>query len=216
GRPNGVAARRQGPPRRAGRSPGRCPECWRRCGPTASAAARNVARRATSHRVLSARRRRPVPLPRRRPRRRSAPGVTETRETCRIPYLPQKRWGFRVWDAPGMRLERPQREQRALSSGQPRMIVLGCREQVTVNVVGHLDRAMPEQVLQSLWSEPLLDPPRGEEGAQRMQRVFRLALLVDDAGLALQVLERELQGAVIERAFLLTREHQLARCGGQL
>ena len=40
-----------------------------------------------------------------------------------------------------------------------RVIIFEAREQVPVHVKSHLDRAMPEQRLQPLWREALLDRP---------------------------------------------------------
>src|SRR5215472_6233447 len=48
----------------------------------------------------------------------------------------------------------------ALDAREPGAIVLGAREQVAVALEGHLDRRVPEQLLQSLGTEPGLDPDR--------------------------------------------------------
>src|SRR5689334_681408 len=93
-------------------------------------------------------------------------------------YFRMIRWlGFKT---SVMALSLDQLEGR-LGGGELRVVILGAREEMTVDIEGHLDRAVAEQALHPLRREVHRDHPGRIEMAQAMEAVFRLAGAVDDA-----------------------------------
>jgi len=60
---------------------------------------------------------------------------------------------------------RPHDPNLALAGGEFRVVVIETAEPVAVPIVGHLDRAVPQQCLQSLWRKPHSNAPGCEEMA---------------------------------------------------
>ena len=62
------------------------------------------------------------------------------------------------------------------------LIVFGTREQVTVNIVGHLNRRVANQLLHPLRGEPGIDPHTRRIVTQGVKIEAGLAVLIDQSG----------------------------------
>jgi hypothetical protein len=80
---------------------------------------------------------------------------------------------------------------------------------MSINIIGHLDRAVSHERLQPLGRRALLDTPKGEEVAQCVRAIFCLPAGVDYLGMALNYIERALQTAMTGDRTTFARDDEI-------